>query len=82
MKPDDLYEEAAAIHCRTLERLVYDYEADPEKRADLLQEIHMALWRRFKSFEDRCSVRKWVYRMRITPPRRTSLASAPIRETP
>src|SRR4029450_2600960 len=31
------------------------------KRADLLQEIHVALWRSFRTFEDRCSVRTWVY---------------------
>src|SRR5215471_21580098 len=61
MKQDDLYEEAAATYDRALERLVYAYEADPDKRRDLLQEIHIALWRSFKTFEDRCSVRTWVY---------------------
>src|SRR5215471_19710451 len=61
MKQDDLYEEAAATYDRALERLVYAYEADPDKRRDLLQEIHIALWRSFKTFEDRCSLRTWVY---------------------
>jgi len=63
VKADDLYEEAAAAHGRALERLVYAYEADPARRPDLLQEIHIALWRSFKKFEDRCSVRTWVYRI-------------------
>ena len=39
----------------------YAYEADADKRRDLLQEIHIALWRSFKTFEDRCSLRTWVY---------------------
>jgi RNA polymerase sigma-70 factor (ECF subfamily) len=61
MKQDDLYEEAAAKYGRALERLVYAYEADPDKRGDLLQQIHIALWRSFKTFEGRCSVQTWVY---------------------
>ena len=60
---DDLYEQAAAAHGRGLERMVYAYEADPGKRADLLQEIHIALWNSFKTFEGRCSVKTWVYRI-------------------
>jgi RNA polymerase sigma-70 factor (ECF subfamily) len=61
MRQDDLYEKAAATYGRALERLVYGYEVDPDKRGDLLQEIHIALWQSFKTFEDRCSVRTWVY---------------------
>jgi RNA polymerase sigma-70 factor (ECF subfamily) len=61
MRQDDLYEEAAATYGRALERLVYAYEADPDKRGDLLQQIHIALWHSFKTFEGRCSVRTWVY---------------------
>jgi RNA polymerase sigma-70 factor (ECF subfamily) len=63
VKQDELYEQASALHGRALERLVYAYEADAGKRADLLQEIHIALWRSFKKFEDRCSLRTWVYRI-------------------
>lgn len=40
---------------------MYGYEADPDKRLDLLQEIHVALWRSFKTFENRCSLRTWIY---------------------
>ena len=63
MRQDDLYDEASATHGAALERLACAYDADPDKRGDLLQEIHIALWRRFKRFEERCSVRTWVYRI-------------------
>jgi RNA polymerase sigma-70 factor (ECF subfamily) len=39
------------------------YEADPEKRRDLIQEIHFQLWRSFQQFDARCSTRTWVYRV-------------------
>jgi RNA polymerase sigma-70 factor (ECF subfamily) len=35
----------------------------PESRQDLLQEIHLALWRSFEGFDGRCSLRTWVYRV-------------------
>jgi RNA polymerase sigma-70 factor (ECF subfamily) len=40
---DSKYEEAIATHGAALERLARAYEADPETRRDLLQEIHIAL---------------------------------------
>jgi RNA polymerase sigma-70 factor (ECF subfamily) len=46
-----------------LERLSRAYEADPDKRRDLIQEIHLALWRSFAHYEGRCSIRTWVYRV-------------------
>jgi RNA polymerase sigma-70 factor (ECF subfamily) len=30
---------------------------------DLLQEIHLQLWRSFAQFDGRCSIRTWVYRV-------------------
>ena len=60
---DDLYRQAAADHGDALDRLVRAYELDSDKRRDLLQEIHLALWRSFEKFEARCSVRTWVYRI-------------------
>src|SRR5688572_30793171 len=60
---DDLYEEAAASCGAALERLARAYEADPDKRRDLLQEIHIALWKSLESFEGRCSLKTWVYRV-------------------
>lgn len=39
------------------------YEADADKRRDLTQDIHLALWRSFESFDGRCSLRTWIYRV-------------------
>jgi RNA polymerase sigma-70 factor, ECF subfamily len=60
---DDLYERAAAEYGAALGRLARGYEAEPEKRRELLQVIHIALWRSFEGFEARCSLRTWVYRV-------------------
>ena len=62
-RQDDLYAEAVAALGAALERLARAYEADPEIRRDLLQEIHIALWRSFAGFDGRCSLRTWVYRV-------------------
>ncbi len=61
--PLELYEDAAAAYGAALERLARAYEADPEIRRDLLQDIHVALWRSFAGFDGRCSVRTWIYRV-------------------
>jgi RNA polymerase sigma-70 factor, ECF subfamily len=60
---DDLYQQAATEFGDALDRLVRAYELDFDKRRDLLQEIHLALWRSFEKFEARCSLRTWVYRI-------------------
>ena len=60
---ESFYEEAAANFGPALERLARAYEADPDHRCDLLQEIHIALWRSFAGFDRRCSLRTWVYRV-------------------
>jgi RNA polymerase sigma-70 factor (ECF subfamily) len=62
-RQDDLYQEAAAAYGRALERLVQGYEGQADKQRDLLQEIHLALWQSFETFEGRCSQRTWVYRV-------------------
>ena len=59
----DQYDEAIAAYGAALQRLVRAYEADPERRRDLLQEIHIALWRSLAGFDRRCSLRTWVYRV-------------------
>ncbi len=61
--PHELYEDAATVYGAALERLARAYEADPEIRRDLLQDIHVALWRSFAGFDGRCSVRTWIYRV-------------------
>ena len=60
---DDRYREAADAYGAALERLARAYEADPDHRRDLLQEIHLALWRSFAGWDARCSLRTWVYRV-------------------
>jgi RNA polymerase sigma-70 factor (ECF subfamily) len=58
-----LYREAAHQYGSSLERLARAYEADPEKRRDLSQDIHFQLWRSFQSYDSLCSLRTWVYRV-------------------
>jgi RNA polymerase sigma-70 factor, ECF subfamily len=60
---DDWYRKAVNEHGAALERLARAYEAGPEDRRDLLQEIHIALWRSFTGFDERCSLRTWAYRV-------------------
>ena len=63
MSQDSLYEETAKTYCSALDRLARAYEAEPDARRDLIQEIHLQLWRSFVSFDQRCSLRTWVYRV-------------------
>ncbi|WP_374574089.1 RNA polymerase sigma factor [Phenylobacterium sp.] len=60
---DERYARAAAEFGPAVERLARGYEADPDLRRDLVQDIHVGLWRSFGAFDGRCSVRTWVYRV-------------------
>ena len=60
---DEWYAGAAAEFGRALDRLAAGYEADPDKRLDLRQEIHFQLWRSFAVFDGRCSVKTWTFRV-------------------
>lgn len=60
---DDLYRQATETFGSALDRLVRAYELDADKRRDLLQEVHLGLWRSLEQFEGRCSLRTWVYRV-------------------
>lgn len=60
---DERYAEVAAEFGPALERLARGYERDSDRRRDLLQEIHVALWRSLAGFDGRCSLRTWVYRV-------------------
>jgi RNA polymerase sigma-70 factor (ECF subfamily) len=60
---DALYREALERFGPSIERLTRAYEADPDKRRDLSQDIHFQLWRSFLQYEARCSLRTWVYRI-------------------
>src|SRR5215470_16569564 len=61
--PSALYQQLSSDHIAALGRLARAYEADPEKRRDLLQDIHFGLWRSFEHFDGRCSLRTWIYRV-------------------
>ena len=63
MSQDSLYEQAADTYGSSLDRLARAYELDPEARRDLLQDIHLDLWRSFAYFDQRCSLKTWVYRI-------------------
>jgi RNA polymerase sigma-70 factor, ECF subfamily len=60
---DQRYREAAAEFGAALDRLARGYEADPDLRRDLRQEIHVQLWRSLGRFDGRCSLKTWVYRV-------------------
>jgi RNA polymerase sigma-70 factor, ECF subfamily len=62
-KHNALYAEASAANAAAIRRLARGYEADPDRQRDLLQEIHMELWVSLESFDGRCSLRTWVYRI-------------------
>jgi RNA polymerase sigma-70 factor (ECF subfamily) len=62
-RQDELYQEGAAAYGAALERLARAYEADADLRRDLLQDIHVELWRSFQTFDGRCSMRTWIYRV-------------------
>lgn len=60
---DELYRRAAAEFGSALARVAGAWEADPEKRRDLSQDIHFQIWRSFERYDARCSMRTWVYRV-------------------
>ena len=60
---DERYAIAVAEFGGAMERLARAYEADADPRRDLIQDIHVALWRSLAAFDGRCSLRTWVYRV-------------------
>ena len=59
----DLYERAVADYGNALKRLTRAYEMDADRRRDVLQEIHMALWESLARFDGRSALGTWVYRV-------------------
>jgi RNA polymerase sigma-70 factor (ECF subfamily) len=51
------------MHGSAIRRLARGYETDPDRQRDLLQEMHLELWMSLKSFDGRCSLHTWVYRI-------------------
>ena len=58
-----LFETVATEFAAPLARLARAHEADAHLQQDLLQEIHIALWRSLAAFGERCSLRTWGYRV-------------------
>ena len=57
------YRDAVAQYGPAIERMARAYEADPHERRDLVQDIHVALWRSFAAFDGRCGVGTWTWRV-------------------
>jgi RNA polymerase sigma-70 factor (ECF subfamily) len=60
---DQQFQQVLAELGPALARMTLGYERDPERRRDLLQEVHLAVWRSLEAFDSRCSLRTWVYRV-------------------
>ena len=63
MTQDEHYLQAIGEFGAALVRLARTYEQDADQRRDLLQDVHVALWRSFAGFAGQCSLRTWVYRV-------------------
>ena len=50
---DQLYIQAQAEHGESMRRLVRGYESDADRQRDLLQEMHIELWRSLKALRER-----------------------------
>ncbi|MCU0654397.1 MAG: RNA polymerase sigma factor [Polyangiaceae bacterium] len=57
------FQQLITRHRGALARLCRHYEAQPEPRRDLEQEILLALWRAFATFRGECSERTFLYRV-------------------
>lgn len=60
---DALYAEASRTHGRMIARLCAGYEAEPARREDLEQEMHLQLWRSFATYAGQCSLATWIHRV-------------------
>lgn len=60
---DLLYAQLAQEYGSVLARIAKSNEADADLRRDLLQDLHVALWRSLAGYDGRCSLRTWVYRV-------------------
>ncbi|MBV9769447.1 MAG: sigma-70 family RNA polymerase sigma factor [Bryobacterales bacterium] len=58
-----MYATASREFSKAIDRLAAGYEADPEKRHDLRQDIHFQLWRSLETFDERCSLKTWTFRV-------------------
>lgn len=50
---------------RIIIKVIYSYCKDSEDRKDLEQEIVFQIWRSLKSYDERCKVSTWIYRIAL-----------------
>jgi RNA polymerase sigma-70 factor (ECF subfamily) len=62
-KRDEYYAALAGEFGAAIDRLAAGYEADPDKRRDLRQDIHFQLWKSLEYFDERCSLKTWTFRV-------------------
>ncbi len=60
---DVLYARAVEAAGGAISRVALGYEADPDRRRDLVQDMHTALWRSLGRFDGRCSLTTWTWRV-------------------
>lgn len=84
---DERYREAAGQFGPALQRLARASEANPERRRDLLQDMHVALWQSMAGFDGRCALSTWVWRVahnvaasHVGKERRTNHGRVPIEQ--
>lgn len=63
LEQDRLYHELAQAHGAAMMRLAQSSEANADKRMDLVQMMHVELWKSLQHFDGRCSQKTWVYRV-------------------
>ena len=57
------FERMVRAHRGTIYTVCYMFSNDQDEVADLFQEILINLWKSMSSFEGRCDVRSWIYRV-------------------
>ena len=60
---DEWYRRVAAQWGPALQRIARSCEADPDRRRDVLQDMHVAIWKSHRLYDGRCSERTWAYRI-------------------
>ena len=60
---DRVFAEAMHRFGPALARMARGYEADPDLRRDLEQDVQVALWQSFAHFDGRCALSTWVWRV-------------------
>lgn len=63
--PAEAFERFVARHRRIIGKVCYLYATDSADFDDLRQEVLIALWRGFCSFEGRSAASTWVYRVSL-----------------